>query len=182
MKNTTVFGNPLIIEHPEWQSMRQKTIYGGITLGFWAIWGYLFSPILSAIAWLLGLEIAYENMIGLGGYKGFLQLIADYLFVIFILGGSLLLWAFYNYCRFHGHEQRHAHSPVDIDTLSFSFGVEPSLIKKCHTHNKMTVFHDVQGRIISIEFPVLTHFPLMVLPKQINSPIAPKSTSRENIV
>ncbi len=154
MNNTTVFGNPLIIERPEWQSMRQKTIYGTITLGFWVIWGYLFSPILSAIAWLFGLEIAYENMIGLGGYKGFLQLTAYYLLIIILLGGSLLLWASYNYYRFRGVDRRRARPEVDVTDLSVLFDLDASLLTEWQDHKKLTVYHDTHGLIVGIQSPV----------------------------
>lgn len=151
--NTTIFGNPLIIERPEWQSVRQKTIYGSITLGFWAIWCYLCSPLLSAFAWLFGLEITYQHMIHLGGYDGFLKLTAYYLLVIILMGGSLLLWAFYNYRRFRGLDRRRARPVADVDALSLSFKVDPSRLAKWQKLKQLTIYHDAHGRIIGVQSP-----------------------------
>ena len=96
----------LIIEHPEWQTLRQRTLYASITLIFWMAWGYLWTPLLTFAAWAFGLTKTYEHMVTLEGYRGLLRLFGLYLLVIVCMGGSLLAWAFYNYFRFRGIERR----------------------------------------------------------------------------
>src|SRR5271168_4628907 len=108
----------LIIDRPDLQTARQRVLFGSMTVFFWAIWIYLWLPILALIGWSLGLTIAYEQMVVLNGYAGLLHLLKFYLAVILCLGATLLFWAYYNFVRFRGVNRRTHAAIVGIPMLS----------------------------------------------------------------
>src|SRR5664279_4021374 len=85
-----------LIERSDLQSPRQRTLYGALTLAFWAFWVYLWVPVLAFLAWTLGVEQAYKYMVVLGGYHDVIHLLGIYSLIILLLGGALVLWAMYN--------------------------------------------------------------------------------------
>src|SRR6185295_4483331 len=89
-----------LIERPDLQSPRQRTIYGALTLAFWAFWFYLWLPVLALLAWSLGVQQAFKYMVVLGGYRDVIHLLGIYAMIILLLGGGLVLWAIYNILRF----------------------------------------------------------------------------------
>jgi len=95
-----------LIERPDLQSTRQRTLYGALTLAFWAFWFYLWLPLFALLAWMLGLQQAFKYMVVLGGYHDVIRLLGLYSLIILLHGGGLVLWAIYNIIRFHGVERR----------------------------------------------------------------------------
>ena len=84
-----VLKSPLI-ERPDLQSPQQRTLYGALTLAFWALWFYLWLPVLALLAWALGFQQAYKYMVVLDGYQQLLRLLGIYSLIILLLGGGLL--------------------------------------------------------------------------------------------
>ena len=142
---------PLIIERSELQSKNQKIVYGVITLGFWALWLYLCLPLLSLLAWALGFNLLYKQMVLYGGYEGLLRVLGFYLLIIAILGGSLLLWAFYNYFRFRGMERRRASKAVDLDRKSTRLGLKPNHLMQWQKSKRLVIHYGPCCRIIGVE-------------------------------
>jgi biofilm PGA synthesis protein PgaD len=140
-----------IIENPEWQTLRQRTLYGTITLTCWVFWVYLWAPLLSFLAWVLGLSTAYEHMVVLRGYQGVLRLFGLYLLVIGIMGGSLLIWAFYNFFRFRGVERRQHRPMVTINQLAGFHGLEALQLEEWQHSKRLVIHHDAQGKITGVE-------------------------------
>ena len=141
----------LIIEHPEWQTLRQRTLYGSITLVFWLAWGYLWTPLLTFAAWAFGLSKSYEHMVTLEGYRGLLHLFGIYLLVIACMGGSLLIWAFYNYFRFRGIERRRQRPAVDPTMLGEHYHLDPALLAKWQSCRRLVIHHDDFSNVMGVE-------------------------------
>ena len=140
-----------IIERPELQSPPQRTLYGVLTLAFWAFWIYLWLPLLALLAWLLGLQQAYKYMIVLGGYHEILRAAELYAGVILLLGGGLLVWAGYNIYRFRGIENRTAAPALTLMDLGRHFDQAPALVASWHTWRRLEVTHDAKGRIDRVD-------------------------------
>jgi len=142
---------PLIIERSELQGKGQRVIYGGITLGFWLLWVYICLPLVSLLAWALGFNLLYTQMVLYGGYDGLLRVLGLYLLIIAILGGSLLLWAFYNYFRFRGVERRRASQVVNIDRQCARLGLKPAHLMQWQMSKRLVVHHGSRCNIIGVE-------------------------------
>lgn len=142
---------PLILEYPRCQTSRQRRVYGAITLVFWMGWFYLWLPLLSFFAWLFGISKFQYHMIALEGYRGLLQLFLIYFIVVVIMGGSLVLWAFYNYFRFRGVEKRRHRAPLEMDQQAHYFGLSPQELAAWRTANCLVVIHDEKcGEIVGV--------------------------------
>jgi biofilm PGA synthesis protein PgaD len=140
-----------IIERPELQSPRQRTLYGVLTLGFWAFWIYLWIPLLALLAWVLGVQQAYKYMVVLGGYVDVLTVAASYLAVIVLLGGGLLLWAIYNITRYRVVDRRTDALRISAAEIGMHFGHDAGSVASWQSVRRLYVKHDEKGRIASVE-------------------------------
>ena len=139
----------LIIDKPGLQSARQRVLYGSMTVLFWALWIYLWLPVLAVVGWVLGLRIAYFQMVVLNGYAGLLHLLRFYLTVIAGLGGSLLIWAYYNFFRFRGTNRRSHVPKVGVDETSRHYGIDPAVVAGWIDSRRVTLYHDANGKLLA---------------------------------
>jgi biofilm PGA synthesis protein PgaD len=146
----TALKSPLI-ERADLQSPRQRTLYGALTLVFWAFFIYLWVPVLALLAWALGVQQAYKYMVVFGGYRAVINLFALYSLIILGLGGGLVLWAVYNILRFRNVEKRTAALPVTPAEIGEHFGQEPASVARWQSEQRLYVTHDETGRIAHVE-------------------------------
>jgi biofilm PGA synthesis protein PgaD len=139
-----------LVERPDLQSPRQRTLYGAVTVVFWALWVYLWVPVLALLAWALGVEQAYKYMVVLGGYVDVIRLVGIYALVILALGGGLILWAAYNILRFRGVENRTHALPVTAVEIGQYFGTDPALVARWQEEKRLYVSHDPEGRVSDV--------------------------------
>lgn len=142
---------PPLIERPDLQSPRQRTLYGALTLAFWMFWFYLWLPVLALLAWALGVQQAYKYMVVLGGYVEVLRVVGMYALIIFLLGGALLLWANYNIMRYGSVEKRKAVVPITPEQISLYFGQDLQSVLLWRTKQRLCVSHDESGRVVNVE-------------------------------
>jgi biofilm PGA synthesis protein PgaD len=140
-----------LIERPDLQSSRQRTLYGALALAFWAFWIYLWLPVLALLAWALGVQQAYKYMVALGGYVEVLRVAGIYCLVILALGGGLVLWATYNIVRFRGIEHRTAALPITATEIDRYFGQNPGSVARWQRGRRLYVTHDQEGWIARVE-------------------------------
>jgi biofilm PGA synthesis protein PgaD len=141
----------LIIDKPHWQTRGQRVVFGSVTLVFWAVWIYLWLPILGFVGWLLGVRLAYDQMIIKGGYVGLLHLLGIYALIILALGASLLIWAYYNYFRFRGVDRRAARPPVSVINLSERYQFPAETLDRWITARRLVLHHNQEGRLIGAD-------------------------------
>lgn len=139
---------PLIIATPSLQSLRQKYVSTVVTFAFWVIWIFLWTPLVTLVGWLLGIEQVYFQMIELDGYR---EVLAD--FVLFLewvaaIGGALAVWALYNFLRFRNVERRMALPPVKTTQQAAFFHVDVAILSKHQETRCLSVSFDGDGNII----------------------------------
>jgi len=140
----------LIIDRPELQTPQQRYIFSLLTLAFWIIWFYLWLPLVSLFAWLLGFELFYESMIRLNGLEGLLDLVGWYGLVIGASALLLVLWSAYNLSRFQGKNKRTTSVRITEEQMAGFFQIEKSAIQTCR-HEKRVVFEfDQDGSILAV--------------------------------
>jgi biofilm PGA synthesis protein PgaD len=137
-----------IIDKPQWQTARQRAVFGSVTVLFWAIWIYLWLPVLAVIGWLLGIHITYREMVMKLGYVELVDDLGLYALIIFCLGGSLLVWAYYNYFRFRGVERRKERPRVTLEETSARYQIAPEELRRWTHAPRLVIYHGADGRVI----------------------------------
>jgi biofilm PGA synthesis protein PgaD len=140
-----------IIDKPQWQTAGQRAVFGSVTVLFWALWIYLWLPVLAAVGWLLGIKIAYREMVARHGYIELVHELGLYAFVICCLGGSLLIWAYYNYFRFRGVERRQEHPRVTLEQTSARYQIAPEELRRWIDAPRLVMHHSADGRVVRAE-------------------------------
>lgn len=140
----------LIIEHPEWQTPKQRMLLGFITLVFWMGWFYLWIPFVSVLAWFFGISIFEYHMIELGGYKGLVELLGWYALVIFLLGGSLIAWATYNIQRFNHVYRRSSRAEISMEMQAKHFQVGIKNLEGWRKSQMVYIEHNDNSQIINV--------------------------------
>jgi len=140
----------LIIRQPSLQSPWQKYSYGLCTVVAWALWIYLWLPLISLVAWLLGFRIFYRHMIELGGWTWFRNALTGYLSMTAILCGALILWALYNQIRFRGRERRGPRPPAQAGEIGRFFGLDASTLERARRARRLVIRFDDRGAIREI--------------------------------
>ena len=143
-----------LIERPDLQSTRQRTLYGALTLAFWGFWFYLWLPVFALLAWMLGLQQAFKYMVVLGGYHEVIRLLGIYSLIIVLLGGGIVFWANYNITRFSGVERRRVNPPVTPADIGRDFGQDPKSVARWQSEKRLYVMHDDEGHIARVEIMI----------------------------
>lgn len=141
---------PLIIHSPSLQSLQQRYVSALFTFIFWMIWIFLWTPLVTLVGWLSGLDLIYIQMIELEGFSDITEDFGGFLICVAIIGSVLGFWALYNFLRFKDIERRAAITPVNNQQLAAFFGVE---VKKLDGQQKaqcLSISFDDQGNINQI--------------------------------
>ena len=142
----------IIIDRPSLQTARQRIIYGSVTLVFWALWIYLWLPIVALFGWGLGFHLAYEEMVVKHGFDALKGMLSTYGAVVAYLGGSQLVWAYYNFLRFHGIDRRLRRIPITSTDQCRYYDIEPAVLCAWAAARRLVVHHDTAGRITSADY------------------------------
>jgi biofilm PGA synthesis protein PgaD len=140
-----------IIDRADLQTWGHRTISGVLTLVFWAIWFYLWLPLLALIAWAIGLQQAYKYMIVLGGYQEVLRLLGIYTLIILLLGGSLYAWATYNILRYGRLAKRSGSRAQTTEEVARYFRQGPIAVDSWRQAQRLYVMHDEKGDIAHVD-------------------------------
>ena len=143
----------LIINQPGLQKLRQRFASSLLTFLFWVIWIYLWLPLFSLFAWLLGVDLFYDQMIVRSGYEALVDVIAWYLLVILIIAITLLGWAGYNLFRFRNKNRRRGSPQVGHSEIANHFGIDAEHLAQWHSARHIVICHDEHGNISNVEAP-----------------------------
>jgi poly-beta-1,6-N-acetyl-D-glucosamine biosynthesis protein PgaD len=143
----------LVINNPGGAHWMQRLTQRGLTFIFWVVFGLLFRPILTLLAWLLGGHFFTEAMVDNHGYLLLLDKIWFYLLVILAISALLIGWASYNLLRFRNKERRNRQpDPVCAAAQAAVFGLDRLQVSQLQQQRRMVLQIDEQGR------PVLTPY------------------------
>lgn len=141
----------VIIERPDLQSPLQRAAAGGITFVFWVFWIYLWLPLISLVAWLIGVKLFRENIIDNDGYKALLHDVGWYALIIALIAVVQISWGRYNLLRFRDNELRKSTIPVDLATHARAFKVDPQALRQWQAAKIMVIRHDPRGDITAVD-------------------------------
>ncbi len=150
-KDQSAARRALIIETSARLPWPRRLALGAVTGLLWALWLYLWSPLLTLLVWggtvLLGWSIARPRLMEGSLVPGLLRLVLAAL----ILGVGLLAWAFAEYLRFRNVERRRWTSAVRPEELATSElthpGLTPERIILWQQSRRLRVHHDAAGHV-----------------------------------
>ena len=106
-----------IINRPHRQPPLQRTLFAVITMVAWTLWISLWLPVLTLIAWLLGLEDAWRQL-GLMHPLHAANDLSIVLTVAVVCALSMGSWSQYNRIRFAGKQRRRGNRHLDITEMA----------------------------------------------------------------
>lgn len=118
-----------------------------LTLIMWAIYAYLWLPLISLLAWFIGIDLFYQEMVVNGGFEAFVELSTWYLIVIvlivFMVGG----WSASNYFRFHDKNRRQAQPQVSDPEIAAWFSLDEEKLGGIREADRALLIFDESGEI-----------------------------------
>lgn len=146
----------IVINRPELQSPLQRVTTRGITLVFWVIWIYLWLPLISLVAWWVGIQLFREHMLDNDGYQTLFSDMHQYALTIAFIAVVLIGWARYNLLRFRDKGNRKASKHVDPADQAQYFKIEAQQLCQWQTAKRLVIHHDKQGDITGVEETIRT--------------------------
>lgn len=145
------YPDSLIINRPD---LKSRTLIFGeeiVTLIFWGFWFYLWLPLISLIAWLLGFRLLYIHMVELGGFDGFLEQLDTFTLGIALVSGTLACWSLYNLKRYGKYKRRNKILVTDLGKLTEEFSITTQDLQHIQQAKRITFSFDEQQEISGIE-------------------------------
>lgn len=139
-------GDTILIEHPERQKRVWRIFFAVSTAALWAIWTYLWLPVIPYLKYLFSTGTPYQHFIP-QSWQALADVLPVYLAVIVTMGGTLITWGLYNYLRFRGVERRRARSGVTVEDLSSEVGLAAYQILDWQAARRLVIEHDERGRL-----------------------------------
>lgn len=140
----------MIIEDTQLQSKTVKSVWLSVTLFLWFIYGYLWLPLISLVAWWLGYKTFVHHMIELDGMTGFKHLLSNYLICIILLCGFLIAWANIEQLRFKNKGRRRNAEPLKNHAVAKHFKIDEATLTHMQTVKTVTVEFNPQGEMTGL--------------------------------
>lgn len=141
----------LIIERPDLQGWPLVLGSRLITAAMWVLYVYLWLPLLTLLAWAIGIDAAYGQMVTLGGYQIAADLWLFFAAVILVMGGLLLGWARINFYRFRGPDRRQLPGRTDSAKMAVDFGLAPDRLSALQTSRRAWLDHHPDSSLRHVE-------------------------------
>jgi biofilm PGA synthesis protein PgaD len=101
-----------------------------MTAVMWVIYSYLWAPFVSLLAWLLGIEFAYDVMVRAGGAKGLVDVLIFYSIVLVCIIIVVTAWSAINRHRFAGRDRRQSVANVPDEQIAEHFSLSLEVFNK----------------------------------------------------
>lgn len=142
---------PLIIDQSSLVPVSNRLGWGAITAVFWAVWVYLWLPLITLAAWSFGFYQAHAYFHWEDQVAELKRLMGVYSVVVTALGSILLLWALSEYMRFHNKHRRTAAPPVSPKDLADQCGVSALDVAAWQKQRCLVAYHDDNGGFIGAD-------------------------------
>ena len=130
---------PLIIERPDLQTAGQRFGYLSLTFVCWIFWLYLFVPLLSLVAWVLGARTVYEVLLQDLSVSNLVEISTLYGTGIGALTLIYLVWAVSSYLRFRRVDRRAPQAPVSAAQLAASHQLSLESLSTLQSSRRMVI-------------------------------------------
>lgn len=143
-----------MIRKPHRQPRFQRTAWGFVTLAFWGFYFYLWAPLVTVFSWLIGGNMAWQQLYDRQNQIDPFVLIA--LPVMLLCAATLLIaWAEYNRARFRGHDRRRPRPLATLHEVAVDLGASPGLAERLAGCKAATLHMDEAARPVGMRRDVL---------------------------
>lgn len=146
-----IAGDNLHIDTPHLLSRRRRLSDAVVTGLMWILYSYLWAPLISLIAWLLGFEFAYDVMIRAGGIHTLQEALWLYGIVVVCILLVVTAWSMINRHRFGGHDRRQSGALVGNDELSEFFELDHETVRCMQSARNIGVLLSEDGRVEQVD-------------------------------
>ena len=140
--------NDIHIQAPELLTAPERRRDTLITAAMWLAYLYLWVPLLSLGAWLLGFEFAYDVMIRSGGIRDLGGILIVYAAIVCVIICAVTLWSLINRARFRGVKRRKSAANVSLLEMAQHFDLEEESVRNLRASKRSVVGFDDQGKPI----------------------------------
>ena len=121
-----------------------------LTLLMWGMYIYLWIPLITLGAWLVGFERFYEIMITYGGLDVVLGLLNWYALIIVAIAACIISWSGISYRRFHNRNRRYAAPMTKTQDIREFFNIPESEVDRIRLSRRLLIDLDELGCISEI--------------------------------
>lgn len=129
------------------QKPLQRSLHALITFAVWALWFYLLLPLLTLLAWFLGIRNALVVLVVRNHGGGLFDMLLV-LKIALIAAIVVQAWAAYSMLRFGGKDRRRAHKIVRPAAVAAWFGISDNSAAMMREAQRVVVDLDVDGRLL----------------------------------
>ncbi|MDR7192771.1 poly-beta-1,6-N-acetyl-D-glucosamine biosynthesis protein PgaD [Luteimonas terrae] len=120
---------PPIINHMPARRPRKRFASGALTAAAWTVYAWLWVPLITAVAWFIGVRTAYLRLyLNDNEIDAFLLLSLP--LIALVCSVLLLGWAEYNRVRFSRTDRRRRREPIDDEQVRIALGASAALTTK----------------------------------------------------
>ena len=141
----------LHINKPELLSRRRRMGDAFVTGLMWMLYSYLWAPLISLVAWLLGFEFAYDVMIRSGGAYGLKSVLVSFFLMVAGIVIVVTGWSFVNRIRFANSNRRQAGDTISDESLAIAFGIGKANLRGLRSARVVKLSLDEAGNIQAID-------------------------------
>lgn len=137
----------LVIDRPERQPTLQRTFFAIITIVAWTMWVSLWLPVLTLIAWLLGLGDAYKQL-GLIHPLHAVNNLSMVVTVAAVCALSIGSWSQYNRIRFSGKQRRRGNRTLDIAEMAPALATSVETARYLRAERRSVIHFSNDGEML----------------------------------
>ena len=142
--------NPLILNKPHLVAPLTKVVSALITVVFWGFFVYLWWPLITLVAGMLGYHTINELTYA-ADMLNVRHLTISYALIVMALSGSLLLWAAVEYFRFRNLNRRRWPNAVAVADLATYSSLPESDLQQLQSERRMVAHHDDHGGVMQFD-------------------------------
>lgn len=135
------------------RSKLRHTVDWVLTVLAWIIFLYLFAKGIWAVGSnrVQGLDVPFLSRV-----LPSLDTLAIYALAMAFQGTVLIVWALYNWGRFHGKTRRGGTRTLEDEELTRSYGIDHSTLNSLRSSPVSVIHHSPEGTITAITHPIIT--------------------------
>ena len=169
-----VTGDSLHIDSRQLVSRRRRVADAFFTGFMWVVYSYLWAPLVSLLAWLLGFEFAYDVMVRAGGFETFKEVFGFYSLMVACIFVVVAGWSMINRRRYANRDRRHGMEPVSDREIAAYFGIPDAHLKAMRDAQVSQIRLNDEGQIESVEARILS------IEEESAGPVGPEGAVAEN--
>ncbi|GAB1595558.1 poly-beta-1,6-N-acetyl-D-glucosamine biosynthesis protein PgaD [Lysobacter claricitrinus] len=147
--NTVQPNDPFIYTPKEPAPQAMRGVHSVLTLAAWVLYAYLWLPLITVVAWVLGVRTSYVEIYLRNNQVD--ETIFLVILVLAVIATALLVgWAEYNRRRFSGPDRRSNPGNVELPAVAESLGAPMDLSTRVSHAKSMTLAMGEDARLSGI--------------------------------